>query len=234
MRSAGAIRGADGLSRRAALRAVLAGSVPRLPTLGHAMLGGPSPPGPSAAQPHARGMARRRIRRGPGHCRTMTTTTRRRRRWRATSGDRSHRRTCPRCFDTRTATAWPSGSRPGCRSWTIAWSRPASPCRTGSRSPMASRRWRSVARCAESSRTPVLERRDKVAFRTPQHRWLTEALPKLQPTTLRPRSEAQGLVRAGTFSAAFDAFSARRIDDTMLWRLVNLEMWLRMDVRPDA
>jgi asparagine synthase (glutamine-hydrolysing) len=79
----------------------------------------------------------------------------------------------------------------------------------------------------------VLGRRDKVAFQSPETRWLTEAIPSWRRIAANSRAERAGLVGPGAIGAAIDAFAGGRIHSSTLWRLLNVEMWLR-DAAGDA
>jgi len=79
----------------------------------------------------------------------------------------------------------------------------------------------------------VLGRRDKVAFQPPEKRWLAEAEPVWRRLAARSRAEAAGLLGAGSMVDAVDAFAAGRIASGMMWRILNLEMWLRGAARED-
>ena len=74
----------------------------------------------------------------------------------------------------------------------------------------------------------ILQRRDKVAFAPPQGRWLSEASDRLRWLGANARSEEAGFVRPGAIG---DALGAARADATGthadLWRMINLELWLR-------
>jgi asparagine synthase (glutamine-hydrolysing) len=73
----------------------------------------------------------------------------------------------------------------------------------------------------------VLARRDKVAFQTPQVRWLREALPTFAPLLERSYAEAHGFLRQGAGERLAAAFAGGRIDDASLWRALSVELWLR-------
>jgi asparagine synthase (glutamine-hydrolysing) len=73
----------------------------------------------------------------------------------------------------------------------------------------------------------VLERRDKVAFQSPEKRWLAEAEPVWLRLAQGSRAEAAGLLAPGAIRQAVAAFGAGRALSATLWRVVNLEMWLR-------
>jgi len=73
----------------------------------------------------------------------------------------------------------------------------------------------------------ILARRDKVAFQPPEKRWLTESEPVWSRLAADSRSEAAGVLAPGAMREALSAFAAGRIGSTMLWRMLNLEMWLR-------
>jgi asparagine synthase (glutamine-hydrolysing) len=73
----------------------------------------------------------------------------------------------------------------------------------------------------------VLERRDKVAFQSPETRWLKEAEPLWRRLATHSRAESAGLLGPAALHEAFGAFKAGRVHSSSLWRVVNLEMWLR-------
>jgi asparagine synthase (glutamine-hydrolysing) len=75
----------------------------------------------------------------------------------------------------------------------------------------------------------VLDRRDKIAFEPPQARWLRESADHWRPLAARSRAEEDGYVRAGAMSRALDAVASRAADadHRALWRMLNLELWLR-------
>jgi asparagine synthase (glutamine-hydrolysing) len=73
----------------------------------------------------------------------------------------------------------------------------------------------------------VLSRRDKVAFQPPEKRWLTEAAPAWHRLASNSSAEAADLLAPGAILEAVQAFDAGRIGSSMLWRVLNLEMWLR-------
>jgi asparagine synthase (glutamine-hydrolysing) len=73
----------------------------------------------------------------------------------------------------------------------------------------------------------VLARRDKIQFETPQARWLRETAAAWRPLALDPRAETEGYVRRGAVSAALEAVGAGAGDHRALWRMLNLELWLR-------
>ena len=73
----------------------------------------------------------------------------------------------------------------------------------------------------------VLSRRDKVAFQPPEARWLTEAAPVWRRLASHSSAEAADLLAPGAILEAVEAFAAGRIASSMLWRVLNLEMWLR-------
>jgi asparagine synthase (glutamine-hydrolysing) len=73
----------------------------------------------------------------------------------------------------------------------------------------------------------VLSRRDKVAFQPPEKRWLAEATPVWRRLASNSSAEAADLLAPGAILEAVQAFAAGRIGSSMLWRVLNLEMWLR-------
>ncbi len=73
----------------------------------------------------------------------------------------------------------------------------------------------------------VLARRDKVAFQSPERRWLLEAEPAWRRLTAHSRAEAANLLTPGALSDAIAAFISGSVGSSLLWRVLNLEMWLR-------
>jgi asparagine synthase (glutamine-hydrolysing) len=73
----------------------------------------------------------------------------------------------------------------------------------------------------------ILSRRDKVAFQPPEKRWLAEAAPVWRRLASNSSAEAADLLAPGAILEAVQAFAAGRIGSSMLWRVLNLEMWLR-------
>ena len=73
----------------------------------------------------------------------------------------------------------------------------------------------------------VLQRKDKIGFQSPEVRWLTEAMPAWRRLAANSRAEAAGLIGTAALTHALDAFLVGRATNAMLWRLLNVEMWLR-------
>ena len=73
----------------------------------------------------------------------------------------------------------------------------------------------------------VLSRRDKVNFQPPEKRWLTEAAPVWHRLASHSLAESADLLAPGAILETIQAFAAGRMDSSMLWRVLNLEMWLR-------
>jgi asparagine synthase (glutamine-hydrolysing) len=73
----------------------------------------------------------------------------------------------------------------------------------------------------------VLSRRDKVAFQPPEKRWLSEATPVWRRLAANSYAEAADLLAPGAISEAVQASAAGHIGSNVLWRVLNLEMWLR-------
>ncbi len=71
----------------------------------------------------------------------------------------------------------------------------------------------------------VLARRDKIAFRTPQARWLRTIAPVLVEGA--SHAESAGLLASGRLTRSVAAFPAGRVADDHLWRLLSVELWLR-------
>jgi asparagine synthase (glutamine-hydrolysing) len=74
----------------------------------------------------------------------------------------------------------------------------------------------------------VLERRDKLGFKPPQDAWLRTVLPRLRPLGRTSCAESLGFLRSGGVGEVLDAFAARRLGDRDTWRVINLELWLRL------
>jgi len=74
----------------------------------------------------------------------------------------------------------------------------------------------------------ILDRQDKVAFAPPQGRWLSQSSERLRWLTSHSRSEEAGFVPRDALRDALDLAAA---DETgthaRLWRMINLELWLR-------
>lgn len=73
----------------------------------------------------------------------------------------------------------------------------------------------------------VLRRRDKVAFQPPERQWLLESETTWRRLVRESRAEASGLLASGTLTKALDAFAGQNIGGNVLWRILNLELWLR-------
>jgi asparagine synthase (glutamine-hydrolysing) len=73
----------------------------------------------------------------------------------------------------------------------------------------------------------VLARRDKVAFQPPEDRWLRESLQTWRGLADASTAEADGFLARNAIGAALGAFEAGRIGSSVLWRTLNLELWLR-------
>jgi asparagine synthase (glutamine-hydrolysing) len=75
----------------------------------------------------------------------------------------------------------------------------------------------------------ILNRRDKVAFQPPQDKWLRQTEERWRRISIQSRAEEYGMLANGAVSAAIDAFMAGSSSSNVLWRVVNLELWLRGD-----
>jgi asparagine synthase (glutamine-hydrolysing) len=73
----------------------------------------------------------------------------------------------------------------------------------------------------------VLGRRDKVAFQPPERRWLVAAEPRWRLLASSSVAEREQLISPGTISGSLDAFKAGKVRGSVLWRVLNLELWLR-------
>jgi len=73
----------------------------------------------------------------------------------------------------------------------------------------------------------VLGRRDKVAFQPPQDRWLRDSRHVWQGLAVDSRAEREGLLAPGAVLEALTAFEAGLLGSSSLWRVLNVEMWLR-------
>jgi asparagine synthase (glutamine-hydrolysing) len=74
--------------------------------------------------------------------------------------------------------------------------------------------------------TTVLVRRDKIAFETPQQRWLSDPawVARIGEVLLDRRARARGLYATPTIEA--DLGRGRWRDPDGIWRALNLELWL--------
>jgi asparagine synthase (glutamine-hydrolysing) len=72
----------------------------------------------------------------------------------------------------------------------------------------------------------ILARRDKVAFQSPERRWLQESEPVWRKLAARSRAEDAGLLAPRAILGAIAAFAAGG-SSSLLWRVLNVEMWLR-------
>jgi len=80
----------------------------------------------------------------------------------------------------------------------------------------------------------VLARRDKIAFAPPQETWLRSLGPMVDDLISASRAEARGLLRPGALREARGWFEAGRIPADAHWRVLSVELWLRMVVEaPD-
>jgi asparagine synthase (glutamine-hydrolysing) len=77
----------------------------------------------------------------------------------------------------------------------------------------------------------VLARRDKIGFEAPEARWLRESRPSLTRLAERPESERMGLLKPGTISWALGQLDRERPYGSVFWRVLSLELWLRVSVR---
>jgi asparagine synthase (glutamine-hydrolysing) len=86
-----------------------------------------------------------------------------------------------------------------------------------------------VLRRAMSGIVPeeVLDRRDKVAFQSPERRWLLEAEGTWRHLAATSRAASAGFVAPGAIPEAIDRLRAGSGGTALLWRMLNLEMWLR-------
>lgn len=73
----------------------------------------------------------------------------------------------------------------------------------------------------------VLSRRDKVAFQPPERRWLLESEETWRDLASASVAEAAGLLAPGAVVDAIQAFTAGQVGSNVLWRVLNLELWLR-------
>jgi asparagine synthase (glutamine-hydrolysing) len=86
-----------------------------------------------------------------------------------------------------------------------------------------------VLRRAMSGIVPeeVLDRRDKVAFQSPERRWLLEAEGTWRAIAADSRAQEAGFVAPCAIPGAIDRLRAGGGGTALLWRMLNLEMWLR-------
>ena len=80
----------------------------------------------------------------------------------------------------------------------------------------------------------MLDRRDKIGFESPEARWLTSWLPDLKRLSERPRSEDLGLLGPGALSTGFRLWQDGRLDRELFWRMLSLEMWVRVSLRGES
>jgi asparagine synthase (glutamine-hydrolysing) len=73
--------------------------------------------------------------------------------------------------------------------------------------------------------TPILERRDKIAFAAPEARWVSDARPWIAALGVNPILEQQGFVAAGQMAATLDIERLR--PGPWTWRLLIAEFWMR-------
>ena len=73
----------------------------------------------------------------------------------------------------------------------------------------------------------ILARRDKVAFQPPQDRWLRESRHAWEALSAESRAERDGLLAPRAMREAMIAFDTGDLRGGALWRVLNLELWLR-------
>jgi len=73
----------------------------------------------------------------------------------------------------------------------------------------------------------IIGRRDKVAFETPQQRWLTESLPILTGILGPSVAEGDGIFRPRAGRRLMEAFASGRLAHGPFWRALSVELWLR-------
>jgi asparagine synthase (glutamine-hydrolysing) len=73
----------------------------------------------------------------------------------------------------------------------------------------------------------VLQRRDKVAFQSPERRWLLEAAGTWRGLAAQSRAVDAGFAAPGAIPAALERLEQGVGGTSLLWRLLNLELWLR-------
>jgi asparagine synthase (glutamine-hydrolysing) len=79
----------------------------------------------------------------------------------------------------------------------------------------------------------VLDRRDKIAFASPQDTWLRAVLPMIRTLARSPVSEELGYLRTGALAERADRFEAGSAAHSELWRIMMVEMWLRRLIRQE-
>jgi asparagine synthase (glutamine-hydrolysing) len=79
----------------------------------------------------------------------------------------------------------------------------------------------------------VLDRRDKIGFSTPEASWLRDSLPVLVHLAEKPSAESMELLKPGTVAWAMERWRAGDLARDVFWRLLSLELWLRIVVRGD-
>lgn len=78
---------------------------------------------------------------------------------------------------------------------------------------------------------PVLDRRDKVAFQAPQRRWLMDSLTFVNDVLSTPRIERFGYLDSGRAAGTVAGFATGQVGDVLAWRILSLELWLRTIVQ---
>ncbi len=76
----------------------------------------------------------------------------------------------------------------------------------------------------------VAARRDKIGFATPEERWLRPLLPSVGRMAGRSALERAELLRAGSMARAVARYGQRELAPDVFWRLLSVELWLRVVV----
>jgi asparagine synthase (glutamine-hydrolysing) len=77
----------------------------------------------------------------------------------------------------------------------------------------------------------VLDRRDKVAFASPEARWLGDSRRALTHLGVRPAAEDLGILRPGTVAWAIAGLGETTPTSPVRWRVLSLELWLRLGIK---
>ena len=222
---AGTLRGSDGPSRRAALRTLIGRRVPILPTLGRLVLDGASVPWPlrrNRMPDRWIGDVARRAGELDPSLDVPNGTVLARNLWRQIASEN-----LPALlrYEDRNSMAFGIEARVPFLDHRLVEAGLMLPDRLKIRPGEQ----KTALRHAMDGVVPrlILDRRDKVAFQTPQRRWLVEGASVMDSLAVRSRAEAGGFVALGGLRRTRDEFAAGRLGDMHLWRVMTLELWLR-------
>lgn len=82
----------------------------------------------------------------------------------------------------------------------------------------------------------IRQRKDKIGFNTPEHRWLTERFAEIRSLLLSSRFLQRGLVSEDALRKVVEQPDfCEKASSEIIWRLTNLELWFEefIDVDPD-